>query len=214
MKNGIKVLTYKKVCVINYRLNNISSVVKALKEYEIKFDLIEDGKELDNYSHIIIPGIGSFDAGVAQLKLQNFYDKLCNLKKSIKILGICLGMQLLFEESEESSKKSINGLSLIKGKVKKMDQSISKKVYIPHIGWNKIDLKLDVKNIKIKTDKDFYFANSYYVEPVDQNIVKYVFRHGKNYPAIVQHDNCYGFQFHPEKSGNGINILKDFCNLD
>lgn len=207
-------MTHRKVCVINYKLNNISSVVKALKESEIKFDVLVDGDKLDDYSHIIIPGIGSFAAGVAQLKSQNFYDKLCDIDKSVKILGICLGMQLLFEESQESGKKFIAGLSLIKGKVKKMNQNISKRVYIPHIGWNKIDLKLDIKNIKIKTDKDFYFANSYYVEPEDETIVKYFFRHGKNYPAIVQYGNCYGFQFHPEKSDNGINILKDFCNLD
>ena len=207
-------MTYKKVCLINYKLNNISSVAKALKESEIEFDVLEDGKELINYSHIIIPGVGSFDAGVAQLKSQNFFRKLCEIKNNVKILGICLGMQLLFEQSEESSEKFISGLSLIKGKVKKISQSTSNKIYIPHIGWNTIDMKLDLKNIKLRTDKDFYFANSYYVEPKDQNIIKYVFRHGKYYPAVIQYKNYYGFQFHPEKSENGIHILKDFCNLD
>ena len=72
----------------------------------------------------------------------------------------------------------------------------------------------DDGNIKIKTESDFYFANSYYVEPKDLKVIKYVFKHGKNYPAIVQFKNYYGFQFHPEKSVNGINVLKDFCNLD
>lgn len=207
-------MKYKKICIINYKLNNISSIIKALKENNIQFDVLEDGSELEKYTHIILPGIGSFEAGVRQLKLQNFFQKLNKPKQDSKILGICLGMQLLFECSEESEDKSVAGLSLIKGKVKKMSENIDLKIYIPHIGWNKIENKSEIKNIKINTQNDFYFANSFYVNPDDKNIIKYTFQHGHTYPAAIQFKNYYGFQFHPEKSSSGIDILKNFCNID
>lgn len=216
MTNGIKVLTHKKICIINYKLNNISSIIKALNEIGITFDVLENGEELNDYTHIIIPGIGSFEAGVKKLKSQNFYEKLSKIKikNNVKILGICLGMQLLFEESEESTNKLVSGLSFIKGKVKKMEENISKKIFIPHIGWNKIDKKSGINQFEIDIENDYYFANSYYVEPQDQNVIKYIFKHGKHYPAVIQSGNCYGFQFHPEKSDNGIKIIKHFCSLD
>ena len=203
----------KKICLIDYKLNNISSVIKALNECKVSFDVIEDGKNLGDYSHIILPGIGSFEAGVRQLKSQNFFEKLKNLKENTKILGICLGMQLLFEGSEECDNSEIRGLGLIKGKVRKMKDNLEAHIYIPHSGWNSIKKKKDMK-FDIKVDKDYYFANSYHVCPINKDDIKFVYKHGIEYCAVVNKEDYFGFQFHPEKSENGIRILNSFCKLD
>ena len=161
-----------------------------------------------------MPGIGSFEAGVRQLKSQNFFEKLKNIKKNTKILGICLGMQLLFETSEECKNPDTRGLGLIKGKVQKMKENLEAGIYIPHIGWNSIQKKKDIKKIDIKVDKDYYFANSYHACPNNKADIKFVYNHGLEYCAVVNKEDYFGFQFHPEKSENGIRILNSFCKLD
>ena len=202
----------KKICLIDYKINNISSIKKALQETGHEFNVIDNGEQLDNCSHVILPGIGSFEAGVRQLKQLNFFEPLIKNKNKIYLFGICLGMQLLLEKSEEN-KNASNGLGIIKGSVKKILAKKKFNVYCPHIGWNNIYAK-DSKNLfNINEKKDFYFANSFYADPDDKNLIEYYFFHGAEYPSIIKKDNIFGVQFHPEKSKEGIKILNDFCSL-
>ena len=203
----------KKICIIDYKINNISSIKKAVQETGHEFDVIDNGEKLHHYSHVILPGIGSFDAGVSQLKKLNFFDLLIKNKNKINFFGICLGMQLLFEKSEEST-NDIFGLGIIKGSIKKILSQKKQNIYTPHIGWNNIYSAKGKNIFKINEKKDFYFANSFYVNPDDKNLIEYSFFHGGEYPAVIKKENIFGVQFHPEKSEEGIKILNNFCNLE
>lgn len=202
----------KKICIINYKLNNISSIKKALHEAGYEFDVVDNEKNFNKYSHIILPGVGTFDAGIEQLKNQKLFDLLIEQSKKKFIFGICLGMQLFFETSEESKKK-LRGLGIIKGSVRKIAKKKKINIYLPHMGWNNIYPKRKKNLFNLKLDKNFYFANSFFCDPTDKNIVEYYFLHGSEYPAVVKKNNIYGAQFHPEKSEEGIKILKYFCSL-
>jgi len=202
----------KKICIIDYKINNISSIKKAVKETGYEYDVIDNGNLLYKYSHVILPGIGSFDSGVNQLKKLNFFNILKDKIEKINFFGICLGMQILFERSDENESQ-LAGLSILKGSIKKIKEQKNFSVYCPHLGWNNIYSSKDKNLFNVSTEKDFYFANSYYVDPIDKNIIEYLFYHGAEYPAIIKKNNIYGVQFHPEKSKDGIKILKDFCNL-
>ena len=204
----------KKVCIIDYGINNISSVAKALKKINIDFEIINDSKKLSNFSHIILPGIGSFGSGMSQLIKNKFDIELKNsYKKGKNILGICLGMQLLFEKSEETSKK-IEGLRILEGNVTHMKVDKKNSVHVPQVGWNKIypNLKNDYLLDFEDYGTDFYFIHSFVVKPKKKDIVKYLFKHGSNYPALIKKDNVLATQFHPEKSQNGLIILKRFIS--
>ena len=206
----------KKTCIIDYSINNIASISKALDKINQKYEVIESGKSLKYFSNIILPGVGSFDKGIDELKKRNFYKELINLPETKFILGICLGMQLLFTKSEESIDQNVHGLNLIQGKVIKLKIDKKNNIFVPHVGWNSVYKNNQGENDfwKIENEDDtFYFANSYIVEPIDSKIIKYFFNHGRDYPAIIQDKNIFATQFHPEKSQNGMKILKRFCEL-
>tara|TARA_B110000003_G_scaffold251255_1_gene264878 strand:- start:383 stop:1003 length:621 start_codon:yes stop_codon:yes gene_type:complete len=205
----------KKICVIDYGVNNISSICKALKKINEEYEVVSEKDQIKDFSNIILPGVGSFDSGMNVIKNKGFD---ISLKKAASngqfILGICLGMQLLFNKSEESI-KNIDGLNIIKGNVSKIRSDNSNNIYVPHVGWNSIfeSNTNDINLLKKDDKKDFYFVNSYYVIPENKDIIKYYFRHGKNYPAIIKDKNVIATQFHPEKSINGLIILKKFCSF-
>ncbi len=204
----------KKVCIIDYGINNISSVAKALKKIDINFEIIKDSKKLCNFSHIILPGIGSFGSGMSQLIKNKFDIELKNsYQKGKNILGICLGMQLLFEKSEETSKK-IEGLKILEGNVSLMKVDKKNSIHVPQVGWNKIYPNLKSNYLLDFKDhgSDFYFIHSFVVRPKKKEIVKYLFKHGSSYPAIIKKDNVLATQFHPEKSQNGLIILRKFIS--
>ena len=206
----------KKTCVIDYSINNIASICKALDKINQNYEVIDNGKDLKHFSNIILPGVGSFDKGINELKKRNFYTEIISLPDTKFILGICLGMQLLFTKSEESLDKNINGLNLIQGEVIKLKIDKENNIFVPHVGWNSIYKNSSEKNdfwMIENEDDTFYFANSYIVQPINSGIIKYFFDHGKSYPAIIQDKNIFATQFHPEKSQNGIKILKRFCEL-
>jgi len=206
----------KKTCIIDYSINNIASISKALDKINQKYEVIESGKSLKYFSNIILPGVGSFDKGIDELKKRNFYKELINLPETKFILGICLGMQLLFTKSAESIDQNVHGLNLIQGKVIKLKIDKKNNIFVPHVGWNSVYKNNQGENDfwKIENEDDtFYFANSYIVEPINSKIIKYFFNHGRDYPAIIQDKNIFATQFHPEKSQNGMKILKRFCEL-
>ncbi|MCM8800656.1 MAG: imidazole glycerol phosphate synthase subunit HisH [Candidatus Omnitrophica bacterium] len=201
------------ICIIDYGMGNIHSVKKALESFGVKTLVTSNPQDLEKADKIILPGVGAFDDAILGLKKK---DLISNLIKHIEnkktILGICLGMQLLFEESQEA--KDSRGLGILKGRIKKFDNNLSLK--IPHIGWNQIKMVLkDCPLLKDIPDNSYvYFCHSYYPEPEDKNIIVTYTDYGLDFASVVWKDNIYGVQFHPEKSqAIGLKIIKNFISL-
>lgn len=208
---GMSLLTYNnKIAIVDYGINNVSSVSKALKQCNIEHIVTSNPKYLESCNHIILPGVGSFESGIENLQINGLDEAIIHaVKKGAYLLGICLGMQMLFDKSEES-KKNTRGLGLLKGKSVRFNAH--DRITIPHIGWNEVFVrdKNEITSTFRKTDQ--YFIHSFYVIPEDSDIISCECFHGVNFPAIVVKNNIYGVQFHPEKSLKGIEFIKKFCS--
>ncbi len=200
------------ISIINLKLNNIYSIHNALIECGYKVKIIENRVSKITSDILIIPGVGSFPKAMDYLK-KNFLDKVIeefNFKKK-PIIGICLGMQLLFNKSYEFS--TCKGLSLVDGEVVKINNTDLK---VPVIGWNKIKLLQKSQIIKkISNNEYFYFVHSYHCKPKNfSNILSLTQIKKFKFCSSVQKDNLLGMQFHPEKSGTeGLKILNNLKNL-
>lgn len=201
--------------IVDYNAGNITSVGRALKNLGIKYILSKNPSELENCDKIIFPGVGDASYAMTQLKKTGFDKFLTDWNNNKKpILGICLGSQIIFDWSEEGN---TNCLGLIKGKIKNfysLDKNLKEKV--PQIGWNNLHYENGncpiLKNIPENTD--FYFVHSYVICPDDFSVVKATTDYGVKVPAVIQQENLFACQFHPEKSGEfGLKILKNFCEL-
>lgn len=192
--------------IINYGAGNIFSLTAALERQNIAFGMINTEAELDLYSHIIIPGVGHAGAAMQKLTETGLVDAIKALKKPI--LGICVGMQLLTEHSEEGD-ADLLGIFPLKTKLFNKDLSIK----IPHMGWNTLTFENNLLFKGVAHETQFYFVHSYFIEynpTFDIASVNY----GNKFSAAIQKDNFYGVQFHPEKSGeSGERLLKNFSNL-
>jgi len=197
--------------IINSGICNLFSLENALSHLNISFITSSKIEELEECSKLILPGVGTFDAGMTNLNklgLDEFIKKRAS--EGTKLLGICLGMQLLFSSSDEGN---LPGLSLIEGKVIKFPDTIRK---VPHIGWNDLSFKsedIEILSQNHKTDS-FYFIHSYYIDC--NNSINHCSTIHENFEfkSIVQSKNIYATQFHPEKSQDaGLKILKNFSNL-
>ena len=192
--------------IINYGAGNIFSLTAALARLDVAYGMVNTETDLEQYSHIIIPGVGH--AGAAMLKLKN--TGLVSAIKSLKkpVLGICVGMQLITEHSEEGDAEL---LSIVPVKTKKFDKLLN--IKIPHMGWNAVSPQNNPLFEGVEDNTQFYFVHSYFIEynpTFDIASAGY----GLKFSAAVQKDNFYGVQFHPEKSGKaGEQILKNFSNL-
>lgn len=201
------------VAIIEYGVGNLFSLKSSLDKIGVDSVVTRDKEIIAAADRIILPGVGAFGDAANKLKESGLFDFLKELALSGKpIMGICLGMQLLFEKSFEYGEHE--GLGLIKGEVRPISDVISKDLKIPHIGWNALKLKKDSKIFKYIHDGDFvYFVHSFYGAECDESISS-VSEYGAELTASVEKDNIYGCQFHPEKSGDvGLNILKAFCEL-
>jgi glutamine amidotransferase len=200
-----------KIVIIDYGLGNTKSIFNACKTITDKVIVSKKKKDIENASHLIFPGVGSFDYGMKMLKDTNFSHLIVShFNKNKPILGICLGLQIFFEKSEEGK---IPGLGLIKGNVIKIKGNLNSKEKIPVIGWREVKMKELQKN---KTQlKTFYFDHSYMVIPKDEKIIEgFYCIDDEKINSFVKLNNFMGSQFHPEKSGkNGLNIIKKFLNL-
>ena len=199
----------QKIGLIDYGMGNIHSVKKAIENLEEEILLVKTQSQISSCKALIIPGQGAFDPAIQNLSKTNLIEDIKNwISKGNPFMGICLGLQLLFEDSEEGH---LQGLGLIKGNIKRIP--LTKGQRIPHIGWcNLIPLK-DSKLInKNEIDKWVYFDHSYYASPQDNKLITANVEYGSNnLTAIVEYENLLACQFHPEKSGKtGQYILKNW----
>lgn len=199
--------------IIDYGLGNLSAFTNAFKSLNKKVDYIKNESDFKNASHIILPGVGSFDFAMELLSRSNLIPSLNDavLSKKIPILGICVGMQIMAKKSEEGK---LDGLSWIDAEVKNMNH-LNDKIYLPHMGWNNIEFSKDNPLIKnLNSNPNFYFLHSYYVNCVDHEDILATSYYCKDFACSVNNENIFGVQFHPEKShSSGLQLLKNFSEL-
>ena len=204
----------KKIIIIDYGCGNILSLKRALKEIGHESALSNDNDEIMSSDFVILPGVGAFEEAIKLLEKYRLIETLRNYVKQKKpLLGICLGMQVLFSTGHEMG--NYTGMNIIEGKVDKINKEHkNKKIKLPHINWSKLffvnkDSKFNFSNNL--DGRSFYFVHSYMAFPKnEEDLVAYCKYYDINVPAIVKKNNVIGFQFHPEKSGkNGLEILKN-----
>ncbi|MCT7530297.1 imidazole glycerol phosphate synthase subunit HisH [Aliarcobacter cryaerophilus] len=198
--------------IIDYNMGNLASVYNACSKFTKDLKIVKNADDLKNLDKIILPGVGAYKDAMQHLEDSGLKDAILDFANSKKpLLGICLGMQLLFESSEEFG--YTKGLGLIEGKVVKFDKSkMSSDLKIPHMGWNNIVNK-DNPLFKNLQNPYLYFVHSYHVVTDDKYTIATT-NYGYDFVSAVNKDNIFGFQPHPEKShNNGLKILENFINL-
>ena len=200
------------IALIDYDAGNMKSVEKALQALGQDVEPTRDPQKLLAADKVILPGVGAF--GDAMENLQNFHLTEVirqTIEKGTPFLGICLGMQLLFETSEEAP--GVPGLGILEGKILKIPPADGLK--IPHMGWNSLHLSHEGRLFRnMKEGEYVYFVHSYYLKAKDEQIVKASAEYGVEIHASVERENVFGCQFHPEKSSEtGLQILKNFVEL-
>lgn len=197
------------VAIIDYDAGNIKSVEKAIIYLGAEAILTRDPETILNADHIILPGVGSFGDAMDKLHRFGLVEVIREaVRRQIPFLGICLGLQLMFESSEECP--GVEGLSLLPGKILKIPPK--EDIKIPHIGWNSLVYPNEGRLYKgIPENSYVYFVHSYYLRAEDENIVVAATEYGTYIHASVEKGNIFGCQFHPEKSSDvGLTILKNF----
>lgn len=195
--------------IVDYHLNNLRSVQKAFEKVGVPSFISDDPNELKKADKLVLPGVGAFGEAMENLRILDLENLLKEHADSGKpLLGICLGMQLLFTKSYEFG--VYEGLNLIKGEVKIFPTSVK----VPHMGWNQIEIVKESSFLKDVVEKSFvYFVHSYYVEP-KENVTLTQTEYGFRFSSILQHQNIFGIQFHPEKSKvAGLQLLKNFADV-
>ena len=208
------------IAVIDYGMGNLRSVQKALEAVGAKVVVTHDPEVILKADSVVLPGVGAFKDCMDNLKQLKLVDPILRFIEDGKpFLGICLGLQVLFDESEEYG--PVAGLGILPGKVVKFPDGSSetkngRPIKIPHMGWNKVEIKKkDPLFGKVSAAPYFYFVHSYYVVPEDQNMVATVTNYGVEFVSGIQYKNIYAFQFHPEKSQTtGLSLLERFSNIN
>lgn len=200
------------IAIIDYDAGNLRSVEKAFKYIGGDAVISRDRDEILAADKVVLPGVGSFGDAMEKLKAFHLVNTIYDVvDKRTPFLGICLGLQLLFEKSDES--RGVGGLGILEGEVLRLPDTEGLK--IPNIAWNSLDLCNDGRLFKGISDQSFvYFVHSYYLHAKDESIVRATIEYGTKVHASVEKDNVFACQFHPEKSGDvGLQILKNFAAL-
>jgi glutamine amidotransferase len=198
-----------KIAIFDYGAGNLFSLKSALERNGAEsVEIIYDLKDLDRFDGLVLPGVGNFDPAIESIK-----NSAKHLDRAIDggmpVMGICLGMEMLFERSEEGK---LDGLKILDGEVVLLPKN---KVKIPHMGWNNLQIKRDSKLLKgVKDNSWVYFVHSYRTAPKDRDLVVATSDYGVSVPAVIEKGNLIGVQFHPEKSGEvGAVMLKNFIKM-
>lgn len=200
------------IAVIDYGMGNLKSVEKAAIHLGFDVKVTDNPETIKKAKKVIFPGVAHFGKAVVELRKRKLFSLIKNvIKDEVPFLGICLGMQLLFQKSDEAD--DVEGLAVIAGEVKKF---YDKKLIVPHMGWNQIDIKdndkLLVKGIEDKSF--FYFVHSYYCVPENKDVILTQTNYGLDFCSAVHKDNVWAVQFHPEKSQDiGLKMFKNFLEL-
>ena len=200
------------IAIIDYDAGNIKSVEKALQVLGQETVVTRDGETILQADKVILPGVGSFGDAMNNLKKYGLDEVIHQVvEKGTPFLGICLGLQLLFERSDESPE--VVGLGILKGEILRIPDAEGLK--IPHMGWNSLHLQNNGRLFNGLKENDYvYFVHSYYLKAEDESIVKATTNYSVNIHASVEKDNVFACQFHPEKSSDvGLQILKNFVEL-
>ena len=200
------------VAIIDYGVGNLFSLVSSFKAIGVEALATSDKAVIESADRIVLPGVGAFGDAINKLVTSGLKDVVIEqAKKGKPLLGICLGMQMLFDLSLEYGE--YKGLSLIKGQVRPISEIIPNDYKIPHIGWNALNFKKQCPLFKyVKEGEHVYFVHSFYGADCDDVVA--TAEYGGELTAAVAKNNVYGCQFHPEKSGEtGLNILRAFCEL-
>ncbi len=206
------------IVIVDYGMGNLRSVSKAFETVGAKAKVSSSPKDIARADKLVVPGVGAFKDAMAELKSRRLIGPINEFVKSGRpFLGLCLGLQLIFSKSEEGG--SCKGLDFIKGKVVKFK---SKKLKIPHMGWNQLGFEVRGSRVKAKCPllkgipegSYVYFVHSYYAVPEDKGCVAAWTDYGIKFPSVIRSDNIYATQFHPEKSQKlGLKILRNFVKL-
>ena len=199
-----------KIAIIDYDMGNLHSARKGIEKAGATTIITDAVEELERADAIVLPGVGAFDPAMQHLRQHNLIEPIRRIIDSGKpFLGICLGLQVLFEASEEGSEK---GLGIFSGKVRRFQ--VEPDITVPHMGWNSLDLTQPDLPIwqSLPSNPYLYFVHSYYVEPADPSLAAAMIMHGsQQVTAAIARDNVVAVQFHPEKSSkNGLQILANF----
>jgi len=204
------------IVVIDYGMGNLRSVAKAIEHVAPGQRVIisSDANEIANAERVVFPGQGAARDCMRELQDRNLTEVVLNAAKQKPFLGICMGMQILLNHSEENN--GIECLGLYKGNVrffgKDLKNAVGEKLKIPHMGWNEVNQTIDHPLWKdIKNQARFYFVHSYYMDPQDENLVAANTDYGIKFVSAIAKDNVFAVQFHPEKSAqDGLQLLKNF----
>ena len=202
----------KNIAIIDYGVGNTYSVKEAIAQLDCNVSVTSDPEQLKKADALILPGVGAFEAAMENLQRRHLIEHLQEMvvDGGKPLLGICLGMQLLADFSEENGYHK--GLGWINGKVVRLEPESS--IRVPHVGWNDVTVnKPEPLFERIKGEANFYFDHSYHFIPSDENYVAAKVNYGRSMVAAVKKDNIHGVQFHPEKSQiTGLRLLKGFLN--
>ena len=202
--------------ILNYGLGNLFAFKNAYKLLGIECEIINNSSQVDFCSHLILPGVGSFDYAINNFKNSKLYDsvQVAVIEYKRPILGVCVGMQMLFDKSEEGVSKGLSWIPGVVSKFPKNKNNLSNRPF-PHIGWNKTFLSEENILTKGINEEEFYFLHSFICIPEDKSLSKAYTKYGIDFTSIVNAGNIYGTQFHPEKShSSGLKVLSNFYSAN
>jgi len=202
------------IAIVDYGMGNLKSVKKAFESLGFSTNVTRSAEEILNSEGLVLPGVGAFGDCMRNLEEYNLARPIKSfIEKGKPFLGICLGLQLLFEESEESP--GVTGFGILRGRVIRFRRTDAEKLKIPHMGWNQVKNQKELPILKgIPSGSWFYFVHSYFPEPEDKGIGVLKTTYGIEFTAAVEKENIFACQFHPEKSSTlGLKILHNFATM-
>jgi len=201
------------VLIPNLSIGNFASVLRMIQKAGGEARLVDSPSDLRGADKIILAGIGAFDNGMTSLRDGGWTDALneAALDRKVPVLGICLGMQLMLQSSEEGN---MPGLGWVEGEVRRLRPPPDSGLKVPHMGWNTVTVTRENELFPAEDDQRFYFVHSYYADCAQPDVVVATSQHGSPFTAALKKDNIYGVQFHPEKSHRfGMAILRNFLAI-